>query len=242
MPLAFAFRSGVYSTTAATSYTAAPTWTPGANSLLVAFVVTTLGATPLDPTTVTGHGVSFTKLTLSARTLSTTHAVSVWIADAGASPTSVACVASYGAVSQTGGAVIEFEATGADMTTLAGSVVQNPTNTGTATSGSVTLASAGNANNRPISFWLHLANEATNAQTNWTLTAGATGNFNTPPTGAAGQFRSDAFETPATASWTGNVLWRGVALEVKAAPVSPPVADPWKLRHMNQSVNRSNTY
>jgi predicted aconitase with swiveling domain len=237
MALAFAYRSSVYSTTAATSYTCAPTYTPAAGSLLVAFVVTTLGATPLDPTTVTGHGVSFSKLTLTARTLSTTHAVSVWIANAGVSPTSVACIASYGAVSQTGGTVTEFEVTGADLTTLAGSIVQNPTNTGSGTSGSVVLAAAGSADNRPMSFWLHLANEATTAQSLWTLTAGATGNFNTPATGAAGQFRTDAYETPATATWTGNVAWRGVAIEVKALG---PVARP--LRQVNQAVNRASTF
>jgi len=214
----FAYRSSVYSTTAATSYTCSPTYTPAAGALLVAFVVTTLGATPLDPTSVTGHGVTFTMLTLSARTLSTTHAVSVWIANSGASPSSTAVVASYGAVSQTGGAVIEFEVTMVDLTTLAGSVVQQPTNTGTATSGTVTLSAAAHANNRPMSFWLHLANEATTFRTNWTETAGADGNFNTPPTGAEGQFRSDAFETTASASWTTSSLWRGVALEIKGAP------------------------
>jgi len=242
MAIVTTYRSSVYSTTAATSYTCAPTYTPAASSLLVACVVTTLGATPLDPTTVTGHGVSFTMLSLSARLLSTTHAVSVWIANAGGSPTSVACVASYGAVSQTGGAIIEFEVTGADLTgTLAASIVQNPTNTGTATSGSVTLAAPGKPENRPLSFWLHLANEATTAQSLWTLTAGATGNFNTPATGAAGQYRADSFETPATASWTTSALWRGVALEIKAAAVTP-TAQPLRIQHLNRAVTRSNTY
>lgn len=199
MALAFNYRASVYSTTAATSYATTGTYTPAAGSLLVAFVISTLGATPLDPSTFTGHGVTWTMLTLSARLLSTTHSISVWVALAGASPSSAAATAGYGAVSQTGAAIIEFEITGANVSgSAAAAIVQNPTNTGTATSGSVTLASAADAINRALSFWCHLANEATTPRANWTETASADGNFNVPATGAEGQFRSDAFETTAS--------------------------------------------
>lgn len=220
MAIVSTYRASVYSTTAATSYATTGTYTPAANSLLVAFVVTCLGATPLDPSTFTGHGVTWTQLTLSARTLSTTHAVSVWVALAGASPSSAAATAGYGAVSQTGGAVIEFEVTGADVSgTAAAAIVQNPTATAaTGTTGTVTLSAAGGTDNRPLSFWLHLANEATTPRANWTETAGADGNFSLPSTGAEGQFRNDAFETTATATWTTSINWRGVAVEVKAEP------------------------
>jgi len=220
MAIGITYKSRVASTTGATSYTCAPTWTPAAQSLAVAFVVTCLAATPLDPTTVTGHGVSYSKLTLSARTLSTTHAVSIWVAKMGASPTNVACVASYGAVTQTGGLIIEFEVTGHDNSgTALAAIIQNPTNTGTATSGNVTLAGAGGVNNRPMSFWLHLYNEATTpkASQNWVETSGADGNFTNPPTGGEAQHNVTSFDTAPTASWTNSSLWRGVAIEIKAA-------------------------
>ena len=219
MAIGITYKSRVASTTGATSYTCSPTWTPAAQSLAIAFVVTCLAATPLDPTTVTGHGVSYSKLTLSARTLSTTHAVSIWVAKMGASPTSVACVASYGAT-QTGGLIIEFEVTGHDNSgTELAAIIQNPTDTGTATSGSVTLAGASGADNRPMSFWLHLTNEVTNPKSSpaWTETSGADGNFTNPPTGGEAQFITSQFDTAPTASWSTSSLWRGVAIEIKAA-------------------------
>lgn len=210
------FKASIYSTTAQTSYATTTTYTPKSHSLLVAFVVTTLGATPLDPTTVTGHGVSFAKLTLSARTLSTTHAVSVWVANSGASPTTAAVTADYSGVSQTGGVVIEYEVEGADMSTSAvAAIVQNPTNTaGSGTAETVTLAAAGNSNNRALLFALHLSNTAQTAAGAWTLGAGATPNFNTPATGAVGLFNNSTFDT-AGACTGANVAWRMVGLEIK---------------------------
>jgi len=216
--LTFTYRSSIYSTTAAATYTAAPTYTPAANSLLIAFVGGALASSPTDPTGVTGHGLTFTKLTLTANLLSTTHALSVWVANSGASPTSVACVATWGS-NRTGGWVIEFESTGADVSGgAAAAIVQNPTNTGTATSGSVSLAAAGNALNRPIAFWCHLANEATTPKASpaWTETTGADGNFNNPATGAEGEFIASEWDGAPTASWTTSSAWRGIALEVKA--------------------------
>lgn len=209
------WKAAIYSTTTASSYATTGTYTPKSHALLVAFVVTTLGATPLDPTTVTGHGVSFTKLTLSARTLSTTHAVSVWVANSGASPSTAAVTADYAGVSQTGGVVIEYEVEGADMSTSAvAAIVQNPTNTGSGTAQTVTLAAAGNSANRALIFGVHLSNTAPTAAGAWTLTAGAAGNFNTPATGAIGLFNNSSFDT-AGAATGANVSWRMVGLEIK---------------------------
>lgn len=210
------YRASVYSTTAASSYATTGTYTPAANSLIVVFEVNSLASTPLEPSTMTGHGATFSKLTLSARLLSTTHSLSVWVADVGASPSSAAVTAGFAGVNQTGCALIEFEVTGWSGASALAAVIQNPTNNGTATSGSVTLSAASASGNRPLSFWVHLANEATTPRTNWTETAGSDGNFNNPATGAEGQFRNDAFETTASASWTGNVAWRGVAIEINS--------------------------
>ncbi len=216
MGLAVTYRQSIYSTSAASSYATTGTYTPAANSLLVAFEVNSLASTPLEPTTFTGHGVTWTKLTLGSRLLSTTHSISVWVASAGASPSSAAATAGFNGVSQTGAAVVEFEVTGWGGASPSAAIIQNPTNTGTGTAGTVTLSAAGESRNRPLSFFVHLANEVTNPRANWTETAGADGNFNTPATGAEGQFRSDAFETTATATWTTSSAWIGAALEIKA--------------------------
>lgn len=218
MALVFTRRASVYSTTAAASYATTGTYTPAANSLLVAFVVGAGNTNDPDHSTTpfAGHGVSWTKLTLSANALSTTHALSAWVADAGSSPTSAACTAQW-ASNRTGAAVIEFEVTGAELGGGASAaILQNPTNNGTGTSGSLNLAAATMAENRPLAFFVHLANEATTPRSLWTEDASADGNFNNPATGAEAQYRSDAFETTASASWTASSAWRGIALEVRA--------------------------
>lgn len=217
MALAFTWKSSIYSSSNATSYTAAPTWTPGANTLLVAFVGNQLAATPLDPTSVTGHGLMYTKVDSLANS---THRLGVWVAHAGASPTSTACVASWGAVTQSGGDIIEFEVTGWESTgTALAAIVQAPTNSGTGTSGTVALAAAGFSANRPMAGFVHLAAEVHAPRTNWsTLTLNQNrGSHGSPNAATSGQYRSDAFETTASASWTSSVAWLGIAIEIKEA-------------------------
>jgi len=220
MALAITYKGKIASTTAATSYTATTSWTPTADSLLVAFVVTCLGSSPVDPTTVSGHGQTYSKLTgFSAYTLSTTHLLSIWVAKAGSSPTSTAASASYGAVNQTGGVVIEYEITDADLSgTAAQAFIQTVTANGSATShtGTNLLNAAGSSDNRAMAFYVHLANEATTpAGGNWTETSGADGNFNTPATGAEVQHTASTFDRTPAASWTTSSAYRVFAVEIK---------------------------
>jgi hypothetical protein len=219
MALGFNFRASVFSTTAAASYATTGTYTPATGTLLVACVV---GAgdnnDPNHATTpFTGHGVSWTKLTLAANDISTTHAISIWVADSGASPTSAACTAQW-TTNRTGAAIIEYEITGADLTAGAvAAIVQNPTNTGTGLSGTLSLSAASASANRLLAFFAHLANQGTTPRTDWTEPVGSDGNFNNPATGVEGQYRDDAFETTASASWATSSAWRGVALEIAAS-------------------------
>lgn len=217
------WKSSNYVTTAGPTYTASPTWTPAANSLLVALVVG-CSASPSDPTGVTGHGQTYSKVVLPTATLSTTHIMSVWVANAGASPSSVAEVASFDGT-PTGDALICFEITGWESDELPINAFGTSINTGTGsgTTGTVTLSLRPDVTSEHVnlSFWLHLANEATTPRTNWTETAGADGNFNSPATGAEAQFRTDVFELTNTATWTGNVSWRGLGLVVRGTATTP---------------------
>lgn len=227
MAITITYKSSVYTTanTAAT-YTCAPTWTPASDALVLAFVCTTYSASPTDPTSVTGHGLSYSKLTLGTSTLSTTHKLSAWIAKTGSSPTSVACVANCTTTNGTGGLVIEFEITGADVTGTALQAIVDSTasNTGSAgTSATVTLASPANADNRAATFIVQLSNAAPTTAGSWTLTAGAAGNFNTPATGGAALFRNDAFDTAGAATKASGISYRMVGVEVKIAPAAPTV-------------------
>jgi len=212
------FKSSVYSTTnTASTYTASPTWTPTANSLLIAYIFTTYSASPTDPTSVTGHGVSYTKLALGGNTLSTTHKLSIWVALAGGSPTSVACVANVTSTNGTRGGIIEFEVVGADVSGTATNAIQNSgaSNTGTSTTPTVTLSAPTLTGNRAMTFLVSLANASPTVSGNWTLTAGAAGSFNTPASGAAAFFNNTVFNTAGAATIT-NVNWRFLGVEIKS--------------------------
>ena len=210
------YKGKVASTSGASTYTSSPTWTPGANSLLLAFVVGSLASSPTDPTGVTGHGQTYTKLV--GYTLSTTHAMSVWYASAGASPTSVAEVATF-ASSRTGGGIIAFEVTGIDATggILNALVAYNTGTDSTGTTGTTTFAARSHANNAQITFWLHLGNnEVTNPMTDWTETSGADGSYASPSTSIEVEFRQDGtWTTSCTATWTTSGYWRGIGIELK---------------------------
>ncbi len=221
--LNFRYRASLYSTGQNTTYPTSGTYTPAANSLLVAFV--SVSGSQVAPPTVAGHGVSWTSVTLSAHNLSTTHRLDCFIANSGSSPTAAAFTVSGYSGNQTGCVITEFEVIGAYLSGgLSAAVIQSPTNTGgPGTSGTVTLSAGQSANNRPLAFFVHLANEASTARTNWTLETGAFGGYSSPATGAIGEYRSDAFETTASASWTSSALWRGIALEIAASGSSIPV-------------------
>jgi hypothetical protein len=216
MAIQITYKSSIYSTSAG-NLTCSPTWTPATNALVVAFVVTTYASSPVDPTGVTGHGLTYSAMTLGTSTLSTTHKLSGWVAKTGASPTSVACVATVSGTT-TGGAVIEFLVTGADVSGTALQALQDTTatNTGTSATPTVTLAGATDALNRAMTFVVVLANSSPIASGNWILTTGAAGNFASPSTGAASLFENNQFDT-AGAAISANANWRMVGIEIKAS-------------------------
>jgi hypothetical protein len=224
MAIGITYKSSVYQTTnTASTFTGSPTWTPAANSLLVCFVCTAYSSSPTDPSGVSGHGVAYSKLTLGTSTLSTTHKLSVWVAKAGASPTSAAPVATVTSTNGTGDLLIEFEITGHDNagTALQAIVDSTATNNGnTGTSATVTLASAADPDNRAMTFVVQLSNNAPTTAGSWTLSANASGNFNTPATGAAALFDTASFNTAGAATVANNATWRMVGIEIKSALVT----------------------
>ena len=229
--LAITQRSSLYSSSNTSSYTASTTWTPAANSLLIAFVTGSIASSPTDPTSVTGHGVTYTKLTLlpSSNALpaaSATHAVSVWVAKAGASPTSAAAVVTF-ASNRTGGVLVEYAAVGADVSgTAQSAVLQANTLAGSGGSVSSTLGAAGSASNGVMFFVTHLANEGTaGLAPGWT--EGNEGSHNNPNTGVQVQY-ANSFIANATASWsTSPSAWRTVHLEIKALPATNAITTYW---------------
>ena len=230
MAIGVTARGTVNTGTDATSF-ATGAFTPSANVLLVACYAARRGGNVPTTPTVTGHGTmteitGFTWLTPGAS------GGRMWIfgLDTGASPGSAAVTFDHSGTTHVGAEASVYEVTGTDLSSGGGSstvaqcFVQTLTTTAdsSGTSASITLAAAGNSNNRPFSWWVHGANEAITPATSWTeiddLAHAA------PASGSESQWRSDAFDTAAAASWTTSAGYGGLATEIKALVASATVS------------------
>jgi len=206
----------------ATSYSNSA-WTPS-TGLLIAFISTRTANTdatspPVLPT-ITGNGLTWVNIkdvTYNLASSVNRGRLSLWAANnESGTATNGVTTFDYGSQTQTMCYVSFILANGVDLTGgVAAAFVQSPTNTGASVlSLDVTLAAESHADNRPIAGFAHSANELTTHRTNWTeaddMTAGS------PVSALQTQWRSDAFETTASASWLTNSAAAGIAAELKA--------------------------
>lgn len=207
-----------HSTTDATTYSSG-SWTPPANALLVCWVINR--STVDTPTSVTGHGATYTRA--ATVTDAAGLRMHLYVADSGGSPSAgtddVVFAATQGGCHVMVHAFQGVDLSGGAVAAIVQSVVTALAATGT--SGSLTLAAAGNAANRPISAWAHRANEVTTPATNWTEIDDGQFPTTAPSSSAECQWRSDAFDTAAAASWTTSIGFAGIAAELKASLVGP---------------------
>ena len=73
-----------------------------------------------------------------------------------------------------------------------------------------------------IAAFFHAANEAIAHQPDWTELDDLAGSG--PVRGVDSQYRGDAFETVASASWTTSSVWLGIAAELKIEGVAAGVS------------------
>lgn len=216
--------------TDATSFSSA-SFTPAANVLLVACytVDNDAPAQPVTPT-LSGHGTWTAITTLYWRTAggSVRRKLFVFALNTGESPGASAVTFDHGAETETGAEWSIYEVTGTDVvnTGVAAQFVQivpSAADITTGTSLSITLADASNANNRPFALFVHAgAVENTGPRTNWTEIGD--GGHPNPTTNLETQWRSNTFETTASASWTTDSSNAGLAFEIKAlVPIFPPL-------------------
>lgn len=101
-------------------------------------------------------------------------------------------------------------------------VLQPTTATGNSGTALVTLAAAGNSDNRPFLSEAHRSNSASTSEASWTLLS--TNNSGGPNMGHGAHWRSDTFDTTATATFTTQE-WGAIALEIQNAsgPASPVI-------------------
>jgi hypothetical protein len=206
----------INNSTNATSYSNTE-WTPPSSGLIVLFVATREAAGLNGPPTVTGNSLTWTQIATYVWTDLTTNdwRVTLFAADASGSSTGVTTI-DFGSDTQLACNASFFQVTGVDISGgVANAFVQTPTNSGNGTSGSITLAAASHADNRPISFFLHSLEEGVIPRANWTELDEFTGVG--PIRGMNTQYRDDAFETTASASWITSDNWGGMAAELKAS-------------------------
>jgi hypothetical protein len=213
--------TGSWSSNCTSCVTTTAAYTPSSNSLLVAYVMSGGGN---YPTGVSGHGVSYTNLSTTDSDANVTvngRALSIWVAKAGASPTSTVVTATFSS-NQSRGTIVEYVVTGADVSGAATGAIPQVTvasNASSGTTASTTLAASSNpTKNAAMYFVQHSVASATTPAAGWTegsdltIDQGGTSQDDNTET----QYNL-TFATAASATWTTSDSWAGIALEVKAA-------------------------
>lgn len=204
----------------ATSYTSASgVWTPTTTNLYVAFIGNGKATTP-DTPTVTGNSLTWTNVgtILSG---DSTRRLTAFVAE-GTGGTSGNTTADFAGATQTSCRSGFYEVSGVDVSTVltspgAGKTIcqaASGADAGVGSTATVTLAAAGNALNRIITGVL-IKSAGTNIvpRTNWTEITELSQFLEV-------QWRSDAFETTSTATWTGNSRWAALSLEMRDASLA----------------------
>jgi hypothetical protein len=206
----------------ATSYTTG-SFTPAANSSLLIFTSESIAAGAAPRGVPSGGGLTYEEEAthLSSNTPGVRR-VGCWTALVGGSPSSMTITFTMTDSQGSGTTSTSFfaaviEVTGQNTTRLVHQILHPDQQAlgvtpDAVTSASITLDNALDGDNRPFSWWYHRANEATTFRTNWTELSD--GNVATPAGGAESQWRSDTFETTASASWTTAQHCDGIAVEV----------------------------
>ena len=208
----------INSTTDGTSFSSNIAFTASASVLMVLCVQAVAAAEPTTPT-ITHDTVTAEHVYSHYYTTAGGNRRKLFVAGIAtrASPASTVLSLTFGAT-VTACQCYVVQVTGSDVINgVTQSFVQGVTTAAdvTGVSGSVALAAAGHADNRPFAAWGHGANETTTLpRTNWTeIDEQAVA---TPNTALETQWRSDAFETTSSASWDISAGYGGLAFEIKA--------------------------
>lgn len=213
-------------------------WTPPTTGLIILFAGNTqTSVAAAAVSSVTGNSLTWNVIATATFGASSIRRITLIGADATGATTGATTI-NYGGVTQTGFIGEFFQATGVDLSggvSLGGSgvFVQAPVvNAGaSAMSGSVTLAAASAADNRPISCFSSATNEVMTPRASWTEMDDMGGTA--PTRNMECQSRTDAFEATASASWATSGVWGAIAAELKATAAAttsllwtPPMSNP----------------
>jgi hypothetical protein len=208
-------------------------WIPPTDELIVVWVQSRRGGGP-DTPTISGNSLTWTQIGTTFDLDADGNGLSLFLAKAAGS-SSGATTVDFGGLTQVHCIAQFSRVTGADLSvTTTGIIIQRPTAPATppqsSTGGSITLAAAADAANRPIACFWHKRNQATTERANWTELDDLAGTGQLR--GVESQYRDDAFETTASATWATASNWGGMAAEVKAAVA--PVVDQFHPTYADQ--------
>jgi hypothetical protein len=218
--------TSAYDNSDATSYATASI-SPAANSLLLLFVTDSI-LNNYAPRSVP-TGLSLTWTSIGYRTFGEFPGDRIggaWIAQCGASPGSGAITFTEddmgGGTTSTGTGWVVIQVTGHHVAQPVRQCQYPGTGTFPTVSGwngtsSLTLPmlSPADSNSRAFSFFVHQSNGTKTPRASWTELSDVVGT--SPNVGIEAQWRSDAFETIASASWTGGFRYFGMAVEIAEA-------------------------
>lgn len=215
-------------------------WTPPTSGLILCFVgdrISTSGSAPTPPApTVSGNGITWTQIsTVLWRVVSGTARVRLTLFAANASGSSTgATTIDFGGNVRVRCDASFFLAEGVDLSGgVAAAFVQAATNSSTLSNSlSVSLAAAGHADNRPVAGVYTDVNEDVTPRASWTE-ADDSGS-SSPVSRLATQYREDAFDSAASASWTTADHCGIIAAELKAAVAGGSTAVPVFTYHLTQ--------
>jgi hypothetical protein len=191
---------------------ASASWTPPTSGLIIVCVINRAVTDAQSTTpTITGNGITWTEIATQTNGLGPTR-ITLFGANAAGSSTGATTVA-Y-SVNQRRALASFFHAEGVNLTggTLA-AFVQAPVAAGSSTTATVALSAAGNAANRPIACTQTHPDEDVVPRASWTEVDELTSDDPYMHT----QFRSDAFETTASATFATSGVWQIIAAEIKAS-------------------------
>jgi hypothetical protein len=214
-----------------TSYTTASI-SPAANSLLLLFVTDSIGTGNAPEAVPTGLSLTWERL--GTREFGPAPAVrrsGAWVAQCGGSPGSGTVTLTENdrgsGTTSTGTSWVVIEITGHHTTQPVRQVQYPGTGTFQNQSGyqltglTLPMVAAADSNSRGFSYFVHQANEATTFRTNWSELSDNAGA--SPVHADESQWRSDAFETTASATWATASRHFGFAIEIAEA-AAPDIA------------------
>lgn len=200
--------------TDATSFTTASV-SPSDNALvLVAVLSRRQSATPDQPTLSGGGMAAWTHVAGSAFSSSGTQRARLDVFRAlEATPGTGTLTIDYAGVTHSKAAwsIVEFTDVDTSGSNGAGAIVQSGTDSGTATSSTVTLSAFGSANNAGYGAFAHNANEATTEGSGFTELHDVAGSA--PASGLQSEWKVN--DASVDASWSTSSLYGAVAAEVK---------------------------